>query len=193
MPTLSKPRRRSRRLACENAYYEVFLDDLADDSGDVREYLVVAPKRSATYLVTGVAVLPVVKNRYALLRIYRHAIQDYSWEVPRGFVEDKEKSRQSVGRELYEETGLDCRSKSIRSLGYITPEAGALAARIHLFLAQDCWVKSPFNVREMGHQELRFLTEKQMAVMIQRSLIQDVSTIVAFHRSLMLKRLARPA
>ena len=122
MPTLSKPRRRSRRLACENAYYEVFLDDLADDSGDVREYLVVAPKKSATYLVTGVAVLPVVKNRYALLRIYRHAIQDYSWEVPRGFVE-----------------------------------------------------------------------EKQMAVMIQRSLIQDVSTIVAFHRSLRLKRLARPA
>ena len=64
--------RKHRKLIAENRMFEVYFDHIiAQDQTVVPEYLVVVPKQRTPDGVTGVAILPVVDNKIALLKIYR--------------------------------------------------------------------------------------------------------------------------
>lgn len=179
----SAPNMRQRRLACENRLFEVFFEEVTDQEGVVvPDYLVVSPRKKTENLVTGVAILPIVNGKFALLRIYRHILKAYTWEVPRGFVEGGEENSESVVRELKEETGLECPTGRIESLGLFAPEAGILAARIHLFVARECRWSAPFKVNELGHQELRLIDKQEFESMEHASLIEDPSTLISYYR-----------
>jgi ADP-ribose pyrophosphatase len=175
------PERKNRKLVCENSQFHIFFDELTlQGRTTVSDYLVVAPKRVAADLVTGVAILPVVDGKIGLIRIYRHPIQQYSWEIPRGFIDQREASASAAGRELKEETGLDCKPEAIRSLAFITPDGGILAARVQLFAAMECAKQREYAPAEIGHRELRFFNIQEVEGMILRSELQDPSTIIAF-------------
>jgi ADP-ribose pyrophosphatase len=175
------PERKDRKLVCENSQFHIFFDELTlEGRTTVSDYLVVAPKRVAADLVTGVAILPVVDGKIGLIRIYRHPIQQYSWEIPRGFIDRHEASASAAGRELKEETGLDCKPEAIRSLGFITPDGGILAVRVQLFAAMKCAKEREYAPAEIGHRELRFFNIQEVEGMIFRSELQDPSTVVAF-------------
>lgn len=177
-------RLRQRRLACENIRFEVFLDDVENPNGKiVQNYLVVAPKVRTGELITGVAVLPEVDGKLGLLRIYRHAIQRYLWEIPRGFVDLGESDRSSALRELEEETGLLCADADLESLGTFAPEPGILAARVHLFVAHRCRAVRPFSGEEFGHKEFRLFGPEQVSALHESGEIQDSSTLIACFRS----------
>lgn len=176
-------RLRQRRLACENIRFEVFLDDVENPNGEiVHDYLVVAPKVRTGELITGVAVLPEVDEKLGLLRIYRHAIQRYLWEIPRGFVDPGESDRSSALRELEEETGLLCADTDLESLGIFAPEPGILAARVHLFVAHRCRTVRPFSGAEFGHKEFRLFGAEQMSALHEAGEIQDPSTLILCFR-----------
>jgi ADP-ribose pyrophosphatase len=175
------PERKARTLACENSQFHIFFDELTlQGRTTVSDYLVVAPKRVAADLITGVAILPVVDGKIGLIRIYRHPIQQYSWEIPRGFIDQREASASAAGRELKEETGLDCKPEAIRSLGFITPDGGILAARVQLFAAMECAKEREYAPAEIGHRELRFFNIQEVEEMILYSEVQDPSTVIAF-------------
>jgi ADP-ribose pyrophosphatase len=177
-------RLRQRRLACENIRFEIFLDDVENPNGEiVRNYLVVAPKVRTGELITGVAVLPEIDGKLGLLRIYRHAIQRYLWEIPRGFVDPGESDRSSALRELEEETGLLCADADLESLGTFAPEPGVLAARVHLFVAHRCRAVRPFSGEEFGHKEFRLFDPAQLSALDATGEIQDSSTLIACFRS----------
>ena len=176
-------KRQKRKLIGENSKFKVYFDHIiAQDQTEVPEYLVVVPKLQTRDGVTGVAILPVVNNKIALLKIYRHVIESWSWEIPRGFVESEEDTLKSVARELEEETGLQCRKDNIRSLGFIDADAGTLSAKIQLFLGVDCEVLRPFAADEMGHLEMKFFEVKEIHDMIEESEIRDPSTLIAFYK-----------
>ena len=177
--------RQARRLVCSNSRFDVYLDDIETvDGRAVRDYLVVAPRVRSTNLVTGVGVLPVHEGKFGLLRIYRHAIQDFCWEIPRGFIDAGEDDAVSARRELVEETGLDCGDDGLISLGFMAPEAGILSARVHLFAARNCVPTRPFRPEEFGHHEFHMLDAQRLEVMIAASEIEDPSTLVACCRYL---------
>lgn len=172
-----------RRLAGENRIFEVFFDDIEWTDGQrVKDYLVVAPRCAAADLTTGVSVLPVVDGKFALIRVYRHAIGAYAWEVPRGFVDAGESAIAAAMRELQEETGLSCPEAGMRPLGAIAPEAGILAGRIRLYAALGCVRARPFDASEFGHREVRLFDAAEMAAMAATSEIQDPGTLVAYFR-----------
>ncbi|OIQ73020.1 ADP-ribose pyrophosphatase [mine drainage metagenome] len=169
-----------RRLACENTKFFVYFDHVIDKTGDeVRDYLVVAPKNTGRNLVTGVAILPIVNGQVGLIRIYRPAIRDYSWEIPHGFVDEGESDHSSALRELLEETGLTVESRSFSSMGYITPDTGVLAARVHLFLAESGHATQKIQP-ELGLREFRFFPFVEFEEMIKCSEIQDTFTLAAW-------------
>ena len=175
------PERKARTLACENSQFHIFFDELTlQGRTTVSDYLVVAPKRVAADLVTGVAILPVFERQIGLLRIYRHPIGRCSWEIPRGFIDQQEVSASAASRELNEETGLECKPEAIRSLGFITPDAGILAARVQLFAATQCEKEREYAPAEIGHRELRFFNIQEVEGMILCSELQDPSTVIAF-------------
>ncbi len=180
---MPKRKNSSRKLVCDNSLFDIFFEKVKSNDGKIiPNYLVVSPKQKSTNLVSGISVLPVVNDKYALLRIYRFPIQGESWEIPRGFLDRGEKSIQAVTRELEEETGLVCKKSDIRSLGFMTPEAGVFAARLELFVAKNCKPARSFSINEIGHRELKFLTHAQMLSMIRRNVIQDPSTLICFYR-----------
>jgi 8-oxo-dGTP pyrophosphatase MutT (NUDIX family) len=176
LPALAK-----RRLACDNSRFEVFLDDVEGADGKiVRNYLVVKPKIQTGELIAGVAVLPIVDDKIGLLRIYRHAIQCYLWEIPRGFVDPGESVRSSALRELEEETGLACAATDLESLGIVAPEPGILAARAHLFVARCCRMVRPFSGEEFGHIDFRLFEPAQVLALHDAGEIQDSTTLMAY-------------
>ena len=175
--------RKHRKLIAENRMFEIYFDHvIAEDRTEVPKYLVVVPKQRTPDGVTGVAILPVVNQKIALLKIYRHAIESWSWEIPRGFVENEEDALESVARELEEETGLQCRQENIRSLGFIDADAGTLTAKIQLFQGVDCEASRPFPGNEMGHLKMEFFDVDEIHAMIEHSEIRDPSTLIAFYK-----------
>jgi ADP-ribose pyrophosphatase len=172
-----------RRLACENSQFSVFLDDLSvPGQCHVTDYLVVAPKQVARDLVTGVAILPVVDGKIGLLKVYRHAIRGDSWEIPRGFIEEGESDLTSALRELEEETGLSCDAGYMKSLGFVTPDAGILAARVHVYVALQFSRIRPYVPREFGHREFCHFSCDEIKNMLLHSEIQDPCTMIACYR-----------
>lgn len=180
------PYRRTRhRRVSENARFRIYLDDVVGPNGDkIQNYLVVIPKARVTGKVTGVAVLPIIEGRIGLLRIYRHPVGDYVWEVPRGFVDSGETPGRSALRELKEETGLKCRRTDLHPLGEIMPEPGILAARVRLFAALIDGRANPSLSREFGHNRLRLVTTEEFARLSLRGRIQDPCTLISYYRYL---------
>lgn len=171
--------RRARKLACRNVRFDVYLDDVESTNGEVvHDYLVVAPRIKTVGGVTGVAVLPIVGERIGLLQIYRHAIEEFSWEIPRGFVDPGETDVKSALRELEEETGLQCDDSHLVSYGLISPEPGVLAANLHLFAALHCTQKRAYSANEIGHGEFRLLTVAEVMSMMDASEIRDPCTLI---------------
>ncbi len=173
----------NRKKVCENSKFEIFFDHLVGkDDYAVEDYLVVSNKRKTEDLVTGVAVLPIVKGKIALLNIYRHPIGRWSWEIPRGFLEQGEEKEIAITRELEEETGFVCSKNKLHSLGLFAPDGGVLSARIQLFAASDCKVNRPYIPDELGHKEMRFFEMDEIITMANDSSIEDPSTLVTIYR-----------
>ena len=126
--------------------------------------------------------LPIVDGKFGLLKIYRHAIQSDSWEIPRGFIDAGESDLTAALRELAEETGLSCDRSQIKSLGFVTPDAGVLAARVHVHVALGCTRIQPYSALELGHREFCLFDSAEMKDLLSRSEIQDPCTLVGYYR-----------
>jgi ADP-ribose pyrophosphatase len=73
--------------------------------------------------------------RVVLIRQFRHAAEDFIWEVPAGRLDAGETPEQCAARELEEEVGM--RAGTLRRLTTIYTTPGFTDERIHLFLATD--------------------------------------------------------
>jgi 8-oxo-dGTP pyrophosphatase MutT (NUDIX family) len=73
-------------------------------------------------------------GRIPIVRQYRPAIEDFSWELPAGLVDDGEDPAQGCRRELFEETGFPARV--VHRLGETSPCTGRLSNRIHSFFVE---------------------------------------------------------
>jgi 8-oxo-dGTP pyrophosphatase MutT (NUDIX family) len=180
----------NRRLMCENTKFFIYFAHVMDRAGfEVPDYLVVAPKNAGMNLITGVAILPIVDGQVGLLRIFRPALQAYSWEIPHGFVDEEEDSKTSAARELLEESGLIAEPTLLSSLGFITPDSGVIAARVELFVAETGQINNR-REGELGIREFRLFSFQTFEKMIQNSEIQDTFTLAAWCKYRLSKQLS---
>lgn len=173
----------NRKLGCANRLIEVYLDEIKSLNGEnIIDFMVLSPRQRSTNNETGIAILPILDGYLGLLKIYRHPIGKYIWEVPRGFVDAGEKVIASALRELEEETGLQCDSEDVIDLGAIFPEPGIMAARTHLFVATQCRRAAPYKANELGHKEMCFFSPEDFSDMARRGIIEDANTLVVYYR-----------
>jgi len=176
---------RERRTVCETKLFSVYTDELLNEAGDViaPDYLVVAPKNRTQDGITGIVVVPFVEDKVGLVRVFRHAVGQSGWEVPRGFIDAGETPEVAALRELEEEAGLSCSRKNLVDIGYVAPDPGILDARIQCFAAMDCTLSGKEREGEFGHREFRLFAAHEVEELIRNGNIQDSVSLAAYYRN----------
>jgi ADP-ribose pyrophosphatase len=134
MPKLSHPKTKARVLSSVEAYrgpaFWVTTDQVLEPSG-------VRGRRDIVRHTGSVVILAVDENhsepRVLLVRQYRHAAQQYLWELCAGRIDKGEKELSAAKRELLEETGYTAAGwKRILNF-YASP--GFVAETMSIYLA----------------------------------------------------------
>jgi len=170
------------RLVCENSRFSVFLDTVEMDGEIVVEdYMSVSPKTWNDGQITGVITLPVMNGKYGLLKIYRPPIQDFSWELPGGFIEPNETPALSAKRELEEEVGLICEERNLVHLGSFYPVPGLVSGKLCIFSAEKCEPALQTEKPEFGITRFEWFSEEEIEDLIGKGLV-DMAAALAIHR-----------
>jgi ADP-ribose pyrophosphatase len=107
-----------------------------------------------------VAALP--DGRMPIVRQYRPALEDFTWELPAGLVDPDEEPATSCRRELLEETGFAARA--IHPLGTYAPCTSRLSNRVHSFYVETSLTPER-EIIEAG-LELMLVSPRQLATLI---------------------------
>ncbi len=109
-------------------------------------------------------------------RQYRHAAQQYLYEIPAGKLEANEDRLAGAKRELREETG--CSAKKWSKLARYYPSPGFLGEWMQVFLAQDL-TPGETSPDEDEWLELQMVPLSEVLRLIDAGKIQDGKTIIA--------------
>ena len=172
-----------RELITENIRFSVFLDTITQD-GEVaiKDYLSISPKSSDENQIASAITLPVDNGKYGLVKIYRPPIQDFSWELPGGFIEPDETPAISAIRELKEETGLICEEENLIHLGTFFPSPGLLSGKLCIFSAEKCTPGTEKEKNDPGVSQFKWFSEEEIDESISKGSIHDIGMLLAIHR-----------
>lgn len=180
---MANVRSKGRQLAASNSRWQVYFDHLVDDKGNkVHDFLVLTSSSPRPNQMTGIVILPVIGDKFVLVRVFRHALGRESWEAPRGFVDDSESATEAALRELTEETGLRSTPADLVALGQYAPEPATMAARATLFATRRCDGQLHECGDELGLGTVTMVDRKTVADFIARGEIEDAGTLIAFYR-----------
>ena len=124
---LEKPKLGPRKLVYQDAYQSIY-KQIADFGKMRKEYFVRDTGRG-----TGIVVAD--GDSVLLVRQYRLMIDELSWEIPGGKVEDDEQPEEAAVRECLEETGVQCRI--VEPLLFYHPGMDIVQNPTHLFRCSD--------------------------------------------------------
>jgi ADP-ribose pyrophosphatase len=109
-------------------------------------------------------------------RQYRHAAQQYLWELPAGKIEPGEDPLEGAKRELAEETGY--RAKKWRPLVEYYASPGFLGESMKVFLAEGL-EPGEAQPEEDEHIELRLVKLSELLKRIEKGAILDGKTLTS--------------
>ena len=162
-------RRRTRRVAYENPWIDVWHDEVDRPDGTPGVYGVVHFRSRA------VGVVAVGEDgRILLVGQHRYALDEYSWEIPEGGVDASESLEDGARRELREETGYA--AERWRQVSRITLSNSVTDERGALFIAEGLTA----GVAEPDASEVletRWATLAEVLAEIAAGEIHDLLTI----------------
>ena len=159
--------------------YNIIVRDLVQfPDGDMRGYgrsIATASLRGGK----GVVVLPEYEGKIMLLHLYRHAMRQWHYEVPRGYGEPNIPAIENAHKEVEEETGG--KVAELVCLGEFYNNTGYESASVALFYAKLASVGMP-EVNE-GIESFVWLTVKELEEWIADEKITDGFTIAAYTKA----------
>jgi ADP-ribose pyrophosphatase len=175
MPKSSRSKSKGRVLSSRTVYrgpaFWVSADQVLEPTG-------IRVRRDIVHHTGSVVVLAVEENHaephILLERQYRHAAQDFLWELPAGRIDKGEQELAAAKRELLEETGFTARNWRRILRFYASP--GFVAETMALFLARGL---RPGTAQPEDDEiiETRFLPLSAARRLAMNGRIRDAKTI----------------
>lgn len=103
-------------------------------------------------------------KKFFLLKQYRPAVDDYTYELPSGHMEKGETPTQAMIRELEEET--NCRPDNLTLLGEIIPDTGRLENRLWAFYTNDIKLRPFLPPSENDGIHVQLISHEALSTMI---------------------------
>ena len=171
MAKKKKARLLSSRVAYRGPAFWVTTDQVLEPSG-------VRARRDIVHHSGSVVVLAVDDTvrepRVLLLRQYRHAAQQYLWELCAGRIDEGEKPLPAAKRELLEETGF--RAKQWKRIFRFYASPGFVAETMAIYLARGLR-EGEAEPEEDEVIETRFFPLRDAVKMVMQGTIRDAKTI----------------
>jgi 8-oxo-dGTP pyrophosphatase MutT (NUDIX family) len=175
-------RRRSRRVAYDNAWITVWHDEVDRPDGSDGIYGVV---HFANVAVAVVALDD--EDRLVLVGPHRYTLDEYSWEIPEGGVPADESPLEGAKRELREETGVE--AADWRELARLDLSNSITDERAVVFLATGLTHGEP-EPDPTEALEVRWAAFDEALAMTLDGRITDILSVAAIQR-VALSRAAR--
>jgi 8-oxo-dGTP pyrophosphatase MutT (NUDIX family) len=167
-------RRRSRRVAYDNAWITVWHDEVARPDGSDGIYGVVHFANVAVGVVAVDA-----EDRVVLVGQHRYTLDEYSWEIPEGGVPAGESALDGARRELREETGVE--AADWREIARLDLSNSITDERAVLYLATDLEHGEP-EPDPTEALDIRWLPFDEALAMTLDGRITDVLSVAAIQR-----------
>jgi len=103
-------------------------------------------------------------GRIPIVRQYRPAIEEFTWELPAGMVDAGEEPAETCRRELLEETGF--RALKVHALGENAACTARLSNRVHSFFVETA--AEPAQAPSESAIETRLVTPGELGGLIRR-------------------------
>lgn len=165
----------SSRVSYEGPIFRVLTDRLREPTGKEVTRDVIRHNGSVVILA-----LEKSKNKKAPLvlveRQFRHAAQQYLYELPAGTIDPDEDRLDAAKRELLEETGYKAKKWTKLLRYYVSP--GFLGEWMQIFLAENL-TPGPASPEDDESLELQFVPLSELLRLIGAGKIRDGKTIIS--------------
>ena len=150
----------------------------AQFDGFAKDYYVVSFKRRG-------GIVAVQGGNVLLVRQYRLLINDHSWELPGGTIEDSENMEGGLIRECFEETGI--RPRNLQSLIVYYPGLDNVENKTAVFYSEDVEIVAPFRGNPAEVSDIAWVPVKECLDRVFKHDILDAMTVAgllayAWHR-----------
>jgi ADP-ribose pyrophosphatase len=171
----SSSNKKAHLISSKEAYrgpaFWVSTDEVLEPTG-------IRARRDIVHHSGSVVILAVEQNRSGakilLERQYRHAAQQFLWELPAGRIDEGENELKAAKRELLEETGYTARRWKRILKFYVSP--GFVAETMSIYLATD--LRSGTAQPEADEViEVRFVPLTEALRMVLTGKIKDAKTV----------------
>lgn len=158
----------------ESPWRYMLVDLVKNSAGMLFAYERVVPVKTG-----GVAILPVYGDGIVLIREYRHPVNEWKWEIPRGFGTAGFSATQNANKELFEETGLE--AEEVIWLGQMNTDSGLTSDHADLFLAKIKEMNLSLDHKESKEeiQKARYFTMGEVQELIRTGKVTDSFTLSA--------------
>ena len=167
-----EPTRGLARVAYEDPWTVLLVDEVEFPDGRLGTYV----RSVGQDRPEGAVVIPMTSTGFVLLRHWRHALQSWSLQFPRGFGEVDHSDLGTASAELREETGLQARS--FDRIGRVHGDDGLLLASAVVVLARIDDDLSRLVTEPLASPEILDFEEMRRA--IAGGLITDGYTLSAW-------------
>lgn len=169
----------SSQLVYEGAIFAMTHDMIEIENG--KQY-----PRDVIHHHGGVGVLVLKDHKILLVRQYRYAIADYTWEIPAGKLEKEEDPYTCGIRELEEESGMGCDKLDLICEMHSTP--GFCTEKIYIYKAINLRkIENPKPMDEDEDITTKWFSLEEIQEMLKEHKISDAKTIIALQHALLNK------
>lgn len=151
----------------ESKYHTLVVDLVVDNHNNYFLYDRIICEKNA------VIIIPHYKDKYILLKQYRHSLRDYQYSFPRGFGEPGLTSKDNAIKELKEE--INAEISDMRYLSNIVSNSGIAGNKVDVYIAEveGYSIEGDYE----GIESAILVNESELEHMISSGDINDAMTL----------------